>query len=114
MSVSTEETSGGARRINLLLAPQITIIVTRPPEIGRHLMSKGVTLELPSQSISVPFNPYIAGDPVKGQEGFFGREDIFGEVMQMLRHPQSNAMALYGQRRIGKTSALLELERRLA
>ena len=76
-------------------------------------MSKGVTLELSSQAISIPFNPYIFGNPVKGRDGFFGREDIFGEVMQMLRHPQSNAMALYGQRRIGKTSALLELERRL-
>jgi tetratricopeptide (TPR) repeat protein len=64
--------------------------------------------------ISAPFNPYIAGDPVKGQDVFFGRDDTFREVMQMLRHSPSNALALYGQRRIGKTSALLELERRLA
>ncbi len=64
--------------------------------------------------MSVPFNPYIAGNPVKGQDHFFGRDDVFREVMQTLRHPQSNAIVLYGQRLIGKTSALLELERRLA
>src|SRR5688572_4417253 len=59
-------------------------------------------------------NPYIAGNPLGGPTGFFGREDIFREVMQALRHPQSNAIVLYGQRRIGKTSVLLQLERQLA
>ena len=57
--------------------------------------------------------PYTAGNPVKGEENFFGREDIFQEVMRVLRNPQSNAIVLYGQRRIGKTSVLLELEQRL-
>ena len=57
--------------------------------------------------------PYIAGNPVKGQVGFFGRDDIFREVMQVMHDLQSNAIVLYGQRRIGKTSVLLELERRL-
>lgn len=58
-------------------------------------------------------NPYIAGNPIRNRAGFFGRDDIFREVTQVLRHPQSNAIVLYGQRRIGKTSVLLELERRL-
>jgi hypothetical protein len=31
MSVSTEEITGGSHRIKLLLAPNTTIIVTRPP-----------------------------------------------------------------------------------
>lgn len=60
------------------------------------------------------FNPYIAGNPINDPNGFFGREDVFREVMQVLRHPQSNAIVLYGQRRIGKTSVLLQLEQRLA
>ncbi len=77
-------------------------------------MSKAVTLESPARAIRTLLNPYIAGNPVKGQDGFFGRDDIFREVMQVLRHRQSNAIVLYGQRRIGKTSVLLELERRLA
>lgn len=56
-------------------------------------------------------NPYTAGNPVSDPKGFFGREDVFREVVQMLRHPHSNAIVLYGQRRIGKTSVLLQLER---
>lgn len=58
-------------------------------------------------------NPYIAGNPINDPKGFFGREDVFREVMQVLRHPQCNAIVLYGQRRIGKTSVLLQLEQRL-
>ena len=59
------------------------------------------------------FNPYIAGNPIRGETGFFGREDILREVMQLLNHPKSNAMVLFGQRRIGKTTILLQLEERL-
>ena len=58
-------------------------------------------------------NPYIVGNPIKEQSGFFGRQDIFREVMQILRQPGSNAIVLYGQRRIGKTSVLLQLEKQL-
>ncbi|HXD10124.1 MAG TPA: tetratricopeptide repeat protein, partial [Anaerolineales bacterium] len=60
-----------------------------------------------------PVNPYIVGNPIKDQAGFFGRQDIFREVMQVLRQPGSNAIVLYGQRRIGKTSVLLQLEKQL-
>lgn len=59
-------------------------------------------------------NPYIAGNPISGGNGFFGRSDILREVMQVLRHPQHNAIVLYGQRRIGKTSVLYQLEQQLA
>jgi hypothetical protein len=59
-------------------------------------------------------NPYIAGNPISDSKGFFGRDDIFREVMQVLRHPMSNAIVLFGQRRIGKTSVLLQLQQRLA
>ena len=59
-------------------------------------------------------NPYIVGNPVKSQASFYGRQDIFREVMQVLRQRDSHAIVLYGQRRIGKTSMLLQLEQRLA
>lgn len=59
-------------------------------------------------------NPYTAGNPIRNQSGFFGRDDVLREIMQVLRHPQSNAIVLFGQRRIGKTSILLEIERRLS
>jgi len=62
---------------------------------------------------SLPLNPYIAGNPISDPQRFFGREDVFSEVMKVLRHPQENAIVLYGQRRIGKTSVLLQLEKQL-
>jgi tetratricopeptide (TPR) repeat protein len=61
-----------------------------------------------------PVNPYIVGNPIKAQASFFGRQDIFREVLQVLRQRDSNAIVLYGQRRIGKTSVLLQLEKQLA
>ena len=61
-----------------------------------------------------PVNPYIVGNPIKDQASFFGRQDIFREVLQVLRQRESNAVVLYGQRRIGKTSVLLQLENQFA
>ena len=59
-------------------------------------------------------NPYIAGNPVRGETLFVGRSDILREVQKLLRNPEANAIVLYGQRRIGKTSILFELEQQLA
>jgi hypothetical protein len=58
-------------------------------------------------------NPYIAGTALGGECGFFGRQDILREVERTLTSPDQNALVLFGQRRIGKTSILLQLERRL-
>jgi branched-chain amino acid transport system substrate-binding protein len=59
-------------------------------------------------------NPYIAGNPVRGETYFVGRSGILREVLALFRNPKTNAIVLYGQRRIGKTSILLELEQQLA
>ena len=59
-------------------------------------------------------NPYIAGNPVRGETLFVGRSDILRDVQSLLRDPNANAIALYGQRRIGKTSILFQLEEQLA
>lgn len=59
-------------------------------------------------------NPYIAGNPIDEAEAFFGRDDVLRDVTAVLRNPRQNAIVLYGQRRIGKTSILLQLEKRLA
>ncbi|GEM_PF-3186379 len=59
-------------------------------------------------------NPYIAGSPVKGEEMFFGREDIFKEIRaHLIGKEQDNPIIIWGQRRTGKTSVLCQLERRL-
>jgi len=59
-------------------------------------------------------NPYVAGTPLRGEKGFFGRQDIMDWVARELRNPTTNALVLYGQRRIGKTSLLLQLNRTLS
>lgn len=63
--------------------------------------------------MTIPINPYIAGNPVGGSDAFIGRADVLREVLRTLRSPNENALLLYGQRRIGKTSVLQELRQRL-
>jgi len=64
-------------------------------------------------AIKSRINPYVAGNPVHGGEGFFGRKDILREVENVLGSPGQNVVVLVGQRRIGKTSILLQLETHL-
>ncbi len=59
-------------------------------------------------------NPYIAGNPVGNTPAFIGRADVLREVLRILPRPHENAIVLYGQRRIGKTSVLQHLRNQLA
>ena len=59
--------------------------------------------------MAIPLNPYVAGNPVGDSSAFVGRTDVLREVLRILRRPQDNAVVLYGQRRIGKTSILQNL-----
>jgi tetratricopeptide (TPR) repeat protein len=61
----------------------------------------------------LPINPYITGDVVGNTSAFVGREDLLQDIRNVLQHSQRNAIVLYGQRRIGKTSILIELEAKL-
>jgi len=58
-----------------------------------------------------PVNPYVAGAPLRGKLGFFGRKDILDWVVHGLHNQDANALVLFGQRLVGKTSILLRLER---
>ena len=60
-----------------------------------------------------PEKPYIAGGSVSDNQAFVGRADVLREVLNVLRDPHQNAIVLFGQRRIGKTSVLRELEAKL-
>jgi hypothetical protein len=62
-----------------------------------------------SRQMVFPVNPYIAGNPVGDSAAFVGRADVLRDVLRVLRRPQDNAVVLYGQRRIGKTSILQHL-----
>lgn len=60
-------------------------------------------------------NPYSAGNPVKSEKMFFGRDEIFERAYAHLhaaRNP-SHPIVIYGQRRMGKTSVLHHMQRRL-
>ena len=56
------------------------------------------------------FNPFVAGAPVLDERLFFGRERLVQRVLQTVHN---NSLLLYGERRIGKTSLLHQLKRRL-
>jgi hypothetical protein len=61
----------------------------------------------------IPRNPYIAGKALGDPRGFFGRADVFRLVQTVLSSPDQNSVVLFGQRRIGKTSILLNLRSQL-
>ena len=68
-----------------------------------------------TQGKLVPFikispNPYIAGTPVKSEEMFFGREDIFEFLSTRLKSGSDVVIVLHGQRRTGKSSILYQIE----
>jgi DNA-binding winged helix-turn-helix (wHTH) protein len=58
-------------------------------------------------------NPYVAGAALLGSKGFFGRRDTLQWVQSELSNPATNSLVLYGQRRIGKTSLLMQIRRTL-
>jgi len=56
-------------------------------------------------------NPYQVGNPVRNDRGFFGRAGVLNWVEETLAIPSTDALVLFGQRRIGKTSLLYKLDR---
>jgi peptide/nickel transport system substrate-binding protein len=59
-------------------------------------------------------NPYIAGAPVTEARMFFGREDVFDWIERSLTGRYADhILVIHGQRRVGKTSVLKQLSRRL-
>ena len=59
--------------------------------------------------------PYIIGRPLKSEDLFVGRSDVFHFIQKnLVGSNQSNAIILYGQRRMGKTSVLYQLGQVLA
>ncbi|HLO85320.1 MAG TPA: ATP-binding protein [Nostocaceae cyanobacterium] len=70
-------------------------------EVGEVTITKPVT------------NPYIVGDPVLGHR-FVGREDIMRELEEIwMTENQIQSVVIYGHRRMGKTSVLLNIVNRL-
>src|SRR5262249_31592695 len=51
-------------------------------------------------------NPYVAGNPIRTMEMFFGRKEDLGWIMHQLSAQTNLMLGLFGARRIGKTSLL--------
>ena len=58
-------------------------------------------------------NPYVIGVPLTDDALFYGRRDFFNFITDVLDAEKQNVVVLYGQRRIGKTSVLHSIARRL-
>ncbi len=58
-------------------------------------------------------NPYVAGRPIAHEQEFFGRQELLCTVENELRSPERSTVVIFGSRRIGKTSLLLQLQRTL-
>jgi serine/threonine protein kinase/predicted Zn-dependent protease len=58
-------------------------------------------------------NPYVIDLSLRAQAAYFGRQDVLDWAAQELGDPGNCSLVLYGQRRIGKTSLLLQLQRTL-
>jgi tetratricopeptide (TPR) repeat protein len=56
------------------------------------------------------FNPFIAGGPIFDEKLFYGREPLIQKILQTVHN---NSLLLHGERRIGKTSLLHQVQRRL-
>ncbi|MFL7791611.1 MAG: tetratricopeptide repeat protein [Anaerolineae bacterium] len=60
-------------------------------------------------------NPYIAGAPVTNPAMFFGREDVFAWIERNIAGRYAdNTLVIHGQRRVGKTSVLKQLDHHLS
>jgi len=61
-------------------------------------------------------NIYIAGNPIQPEQAqvFVGRQDLFVQIQADLDARQKPTLFLYGQRRAGKTSLLLQLVNQLS
>nr|WP_300003550.1 ABC transporter substrate-binding protein [Anabaena sp. AL09] len=60
-----------------------------------------------------PSNPYTVGTPIRDTEKFFGREGLFSVIEDNLQQ-NVQLILLYGQRRIGKSSVLKQIPKKIS
>lgn len=68
-----------------------------------------------SPAPAIPLNPFVAAGEIANADGrgFYGREALFERLHDVLASVHRPPILLYGQRRIGKSSVLRQLEHRL-
>ena len=86
------------KRIIDLYAIQAAIVIE-----NSHIYEDSLQREA---AIKRRVNPYITGEPIHDPLGFYGRYPIIQTIMDGIHN---NSFIIYGERRIGKTSLLLQL-----
>ncbi len=69
-----------------------------------------IRLAMSRQAVERRFNPYVAGPPIRDAAMFYGREALLREIVDAIHQ---NSLMIHGERRIGKTSLLYQLQKRL-
>lgn len=115
---------GRQRQVQFIIEPQVRerfrvvfsiVYNDRTGKQKRLAFADMVHLLPPAGEFEPIPNPYSPGMPLRRDSlVFFGREDLFDFVRENAgRTSQQNVLILVGQRRTGKTSALLQLDRHL-
>jgi hypothetical protein len=80
-----------------------------------HELFEDIVQEVMAESLSAwrrgQEDPYVVGAVIEEPEKFYGRRKILAQILAALR--TGNHLAIYGERRIGKTSLLHQLAHRL-
>lgn len=63
--------------------------------------------------IENPYAPVADGGPVRDSNMFYGREEFINNIAEAIMKTESKQVIIYGQKRCGKSSVLLHLQRRL-
>ena len=76
------------------------------------------SFKLPFTEIDNPFDDYKGGQPVKDKDMFYGRKDDLEQIISKITNKKGDilkgrALAIYGQKRTGKSSLLYHLEQKL-
>ncbi|MDX1412665.1 MAG: PQQ-binding-like beta-propeller repeat protein [Candidatus Promineifilaceae bacterium] len=112
---------GQSREVRFTIAPQVidrfrisfTITFDDRNQREKEVAFGDMVHMLPPMRDFNPIpNPYTPGTPLRPDSTiFFGREDLFGYIAENAGYRSfRNVLILVGQRRTGKTSALLRLE----
>ena len=116
---------GRSHQVDFTLAPRVAdrfrialkiYYHDRSQEDRRIDFADMVHLLPPVREFTPIANPYTPGTPLRGNSPlFYGREEIFEFVMENVGPEHGrNVLILVGQRRTGKTSALLRLSEQLS
>jgi AAA+ ATPase superfamily predicted ATPase len=72
---------------------------------------EGITFQI--EALVLLENPFVVGVPVQSEEMFVGRQEIVNRIIRGIAAQQPTNFLIIGRRRIGKTSLLYAIKRKL-